>query len=333
MRQGRAGKDGKKGPPRESRIHATIDQTASAFIRGWAFDPTSSDPVVIELRTTDGEVLRRAPANQPRADVGRELGTDGLHGFLLRLPFRPSTKGQVDVVACSKSGEIHLTTLELCETTDDESPATVAGRATMVIVRPDRLAEILGNETLVICGPGRGGTSLVAYILRKAGYFLGDQMGNNHEDHLVLGAIRDQVQMTGLIAERNRTNKRWGFKVPFAVHHIDWLAGALRNPVFLIVFRNPVATAKSLLRRDPNYGDATLRNLGSAIEHSLHNMELGGARALRTKAPSVLVDVDTARATPDQLVQDLLDLFLPNTADQVVKAIASDISAAGYKDG
>jgi hypothetical protein len=186
------------------------------------------------------------------------------------------------VFACSSSGETRLTALEPGYGWETLATAKIEFRDTMIIVRPDSLANVLGKETLVIGGPSRGGTSIIAYVLLNIGYYLGDKLREDyHEDREILDAIGRPAEMGGIIAERNRQRARWGFKVPDAVHYIHWLAGALRNPVFLLVYRNPVATTKSILKRDPNFGGSTgLRQLATALEHGLHKMELG------TQAPA-----------------------------------------------
>src|SRR5579859_7246453 len=79
-------------PASKHRIRSSIDETTPAFIRGWAFDRISTGPVVIELRDQRGVVLTRGVANQPRPDVARELGTDGLQGFWVPLPEGTSAK-------------------------------------------------------------------------------------------------------------------------------------------------------------------------------------------------------------------------------------------------
>jgi hypothetical protein len=200
----------------------------------------------------------------------------------------------------------------------------------MIVVWPGDLARVLGNETLVICGPGRGGTSIISYILLSLGYYLGEGLEANHEDRDILAAIGLPSRMEAIVADRNLRYQRWGFKIPIAVHHVDWLASALRNPVFLVVFRNPVAIAKTVLKRDPTFTGAGPRNLVTALEHGFRKMELG-TQVVMTRAPSILIDVDAARGTPEQLVRDLVSLFAPNTSDEVVEAIADEIGAAGYK--
>jgi hypothetical protein len=320
------------GSASRTEILANIEQTTSISVRGWALDPTSPDPVIIELRTAAGEVLKRAVANLPRPDVGRQHGTGGFHGFWMRLPLRRHGLGSIEVLARSRTGEIRLDVIELDELTALDVPTRIEFYDTMIAVRTDGLAEVLGNETLVICGPGRGGTSVVAYVLRRAGYYLGEELGSeNHEDLDILAAIRNRSQMKTIIAGRNQQHKRWGFKIPLAVNHIHWLVDVLRNPIFLVAFRNPVAIAKSLVRRDERYADTTLYKLGSAFEHGLHKMELGAAQVLIAEAPSILIDVDAARGNASRLVRDLTSVFVPDVSEELARAIASDIGAPGYK--
>ena len=59
-------------------------------------------------------------------------------------------------------------------------------------------------------------------------------------------------------------------------------------------------------------------------------MELG-IHVVTTNAPSILLDVDAARATPELLVRDLASQFAQDASDQRVMTIASNISAGGYK--
>jgi hypothetical protein len=319
-------------PASKHRIRSSIDETTPAFIRGWAFDPISTGPVVIELRDQRGVVLTRGVANQPRPDVARELGTDGLQGFWVPLPEGTSAKGPIDVFACSASGETRLTVLELDDESEFPAPGSIDIGGAMIVVRREALMHVLGGETLVICGPARGGTSIVAYALLCTGYFLGEDLGKeNHEDQEILKSIADASAMERIIAERNHRFQRWGFKLPDAVHHIDWLARALRNPVFLIVFRNPVATTKSILKRDPVFGGGLgFRKLATAFAHGLNDMQLG-VHVLRTSAPAILLDVDAARGAPERLVRELADLFAPHAADRLIEAIAGEIGSASYK--
>ncbi len=47
---------------------------------------------------------------------------------------------------------------------------------TMLLSNPERLRELCGRETLVVCGAPRGMTSLIAYTLYELGYFMGYEL-------------------------------------------------------------------------------------------------------------------------------------------------------------
>jgi hypothetical protein len=66
-----------------------------------------------------------------------------------------------------------------------------------------------------------------------------------------------------------------GSRSQYAVHYLDWLEGMLSKPVFVVAFRNPVAIARTILRRVPTYGGAGLGDLGTALEYGIHRMWLG----------------------------------------------------------
>jgi hypothetical protein len=203
-------------------------------------------------------------------------------------------------------------------------------RDTLILVRPERFYNFVGQETLVICGPTRGGTSVAAYVMLKLGYFLGDHLNQgNHEDLKILAAMNDRVLMTAIIANRNQRLNRWGFKIPEASHHAEWLAGALRNPIFLVVFRNPVAISKTILKRDPAV-NSDLAGLAWTFQHGLRSME-AGTQVLMTEAPAILFDVDAARGTPELVIRDLASLFALSASEQTIEEIAREIRVGGYK--
>jgi hypothetical protein len=305
----------------QSRIRASIDEATSAFVRGWAYDPASKEPAIIEVRSSAGEVLSTATAHRPRPDVGRELGTDGMHGFFVPLPAPRGAKGSVHVFARFSSGEAQLVVLDLEESGDFPSLATIDFRETMIVVRPDRLHEILGNETLLICGASRG-TSLIANILQRLGYYLGDNVNVDCDDQDVVAAISSPSEMQAIIVERNHQNKRWGLKIPTAVRDLDWLAATVRNPLFLVAFVNPVAIAESSLNNNLVPDD-----FGLALDNAFAEMEFS-TQTLISEAPSVLIDVDAARKTTELLVRDLAALLVANASKQLIELVVTDLRRA-----
>ena len=136
------------------------------------------------------------------------------------------------------------------------SPAFIA-------IPPTATAE----KTVVVLGAFRGGTSMVAQLLRALGVFMGDEFAHpdqeygNLEDrefqqllHRKDLLTREDISSTDfsaaeigtlktLVGQRNRQHPLWGWKYPGTVL---WCLHAglscyLRNPHFITVFRDPLA--------------------------------------------------------------------------------------------
>lgn len=118
-----------------------------------------------------------------------------------------------------------------------------------VILRPGKglPADAGQGRTFIVSGIGRGGTTLVAALLREAGVFLGEQVSDLvHEDYEILDALRtrDPTRLDAFIARRNARGGDWAFKAPVLIAYLqakDLLR--FRNPHLLLVFRDPVAIA------------------------------------------------------------------------------------------
>jgi hypothetical protein len=103
------------------------------------------------------------------------------------------------------------------------------------------------GRTFIISGIGRGGTTLVAEILREAGMHLGDHVADLvAEDLQILGILRskDDPGLDRLIARRNEQHLDWGFKLPNIHAFLRYADLArFRNPHLILIFRDPQAIA------------------------------------------------------------------------------------------
>lgn len=204
---------------------------------------------------------------------------------------------------------------------------------TMLVHRPDRLDQIIGTETLVVCGSERGMTSLVAFFLFNTGYFIGEYLGpDNHEDLEFMSAIPHPSQqlrplgegrLPALIEKRNNAHERWGFKLPRAAFHVKDLDRLLRNPVFVVCVRNPVAVAKSILAREAKGFE--LRHLMSIARRPFDAIE---EVITGTAAPLVIVDMDQVSRSPDAFVNEMTTVL--RLQGDLAK-ISQIISQSGYK--
>lgn len=196
---------------------------------------------------------------------------------------------------------------------------------TIIVTKPALFQERLGKETLLITGSERGATSLVAYTLLRMGYPLRSDQPLNHELTDLMDAIGKPKEIARIISRENKQSGRWGFKLPAAALQLGWYVNNLREPIVLMVCRNPLAIARSILTRDPHWekGEVGLR---SALRHAEKNMSTISVAA-NCSAPAILLDVDLAQRKPDAFVRDLSTLFGLAMKDEV----AGEISAPGYK--
>ena len=102
------------------------------------------------------------------------------------------------------------------------------------------------DKTIIVLGSPRGGTSMIAGLLREFGIFMGDGLGKNHEDPKFLGNDINTIETT--IKERNEKYNVWGWKVPHTIFYIDKIEHLLTNPSYIIVYRNIHKVAESQIR-------------------------------------------------------------------------------------
>lgn len=102
------------------------------------------------------------------------------------------------------------------------------------------------QKTFVVLGAFRGGTSVVAGLLRIFGIFMGERiaplLGNNEDLDL---QTNDIEKVKRIIRDRNEKYDVWGWKYPDSKEYIEKIIGEIRNPKLIIVFRDVYAIALS----------------------------------------------------------------------------------------
>jgi hypothetical protein len=205
-------------------------------------------------------------------------------------------------------------------------------QSSLIVIHPSRLRVAVPRETVVIVGSPRAGTSIVGYTLRLAGYFLGSRVNaQNHEDQEIAAAFKDNTQLLKVIAKRNAMQERWGFKLPQASLKLEWLASHLRNPVIIVVYRNPLAIARSILSRAGEF-EETPEDLGRALTHGLDRTMTATTNTLRTRAPAILVDADIAKTRPAVFLREFLSRLSIEYTEELVTKLEGEIRQPGYKE-
>lgn len=185
------------------------------------------------------------------------------------------------------------------------------------------------QRSVVTFGHFRGGTSMVAGILRMLGLFMGDRIeeGNN-EDADFKDAPPDVIRAR--IRQRDAAHDVWGFKYPGVYENGAAWIDDLRHPFFVCVSRDPLASAQGEVFC--RVFEDEFEALRVKVEHQvmiLRYLEEIMARRL----PLLLVSYERALQYPAELV-DALGAFvgLEVPSDVRRKAIEFIVPERGHAD-
>jgi len=162
------------------------------------------------------------------------------------------------------------------------------------------MAKREAERTIVIVGVERGGTSMVAAVVRALGINLGDRAGHNHEDPKFLTDDREKLLVQ--IKQNNSRHNVWGFKLPKASLMIDFYNESLRNPYYILVFRNIAATVDSWCTRGTNDPFETGKHAIKYYLKALEDMQF-------TNRPTLFVSYERACQNVDLFVDELAEFL------------------------
>jgi hypothetical protein len=189
------------------------------------------------------------------------------------------------------------------------------------------IPEPTSQRTYVTFGVERGGTSLVAGVLRALGLYLGDIPEGNNEDKAFHNKPLGQMKAT--IARRNQEFDVWGWKYPTASAYLPVLSKSIRNAFFIVVYRDAVATALSRAQWD---GEFIRRNARMALHETNAFMNANTGFALATRRPVLLVSNEKATQHTSALIDELADfLYVDRPDDDLRKRILAYTEPGRYK--
>ena len=160
------------------------------------------------------------------------------------------------------------------------------------------------KKTVVITGPARSGTTMMAQIVQTLGVHLGDTVDVNLlEDLEIRSATReaDMEKMEALIEERNQKSPIWGWKYPGSLEHLSKFSSSLRNPFVIFTFRDPIATS---VRNQ--IGEEETLNLIDTVDDALNYMKLAMQWIRDHDAPCMCVSYEKALLNPESLVDEVM---------------------------
>jgi len=118
------------------------------------------------------------------------------------------------------------------------------------------------HDGIFVFGSPRGGTSLVAGLLRLMGVDMGEANRGNNEDDSIIGA-RNPAELfdpqkgpaangrirEAVLARRERADGPWGWKDPHGALYVPNVPAYLPRVHCIVVYRDPLAVSQSMTRR------------------------------------------------------------------------------------
>ena len=173
------------------------------------------------------------------------------------------------------------------------------------------------GRTVIVLGCGRGGTSAMAGALRVLGVALqdGSHILKHESSPVVYHGDQVDRRLTGSnLKSMDRRFTLWGWKSPrdlFSVH--SWVS-MVRNPMFVVVWRNQMQTTNSVMSREKIEFEVALRHVTEVYA------ELGRF-VFKTPFPLASVDYAELCASPGGVLSEIADwLEIPVSKNQMAAA-------------
>lgn len=173
------------------------------------------------------------------------------------------------------------------------------------------------EKTVIVLGAARGGTSMVAGALHRLGVFMGEGLSEVYEDVALSQAVEQNRigDIISLIARNNEAHSLWGWKRPSAIKHVSVWEGKLRNPHYIVVFRDLFAIAN-------RNRISMLSNVTDSMRDAARQFNLILDFVGQVKEPILLVSYEKAMDDPQHFVHALNNFVGLNGRSPIDDAIA-----------
>jgi hypothetical protein len=182
------------------------------------------------------------------------------------------------------------------------------------------------EATYIVLGCPRGGTSLISGLLRILGVWMGDELGHQHENKEAFARTVPLNTKLQKIRMYDTQFKKWGWKEPNTVHWIHEVKSALRNPHFIVVYRNPIDIALSSARRDKRDFSDKLLNVPINHYKKMHRF------LKKNNDPRLYVSFESGLRNKEALVEKMAAFVGVELTDELMKTALNFIDPKrGYK--
>jgi hypothetical protein len=190
-------------------------------------------------------------------------------------------------------------------------------------------------KTVVVVGSGRGGTSAIAGAIHLLGVRMveGGHELNSEDREIVMSYQRNMheghrkaaEEVSRIIAERNARYDSWGWKDPSADLYLESVITQIRNPHFVMVFRNPLEVAQSHMEKGTP-------GIEVGIDAALNRYVRYWLLLQKFRCPTLMVSYERAMSDPSGFVDEACGfLDLKPRRNERSSAIAFLDPAGGYR--
>jgi hypothetical protein len=195
-------------------------------------------------------------------------------------------------------------------------------RESAIITRGTPL--ISGPRTYVAFGAMRGGTTMVAGVMRALGIYMGDDISESNQENAQF-ANAELPAMVEAVKRNNSKHDIWGWKFPHAADYVDRLWPQLVNPHMICVYRDPVANGQGLQRWHP-FGP--MHAMQEVMLRQQKNMNLISRRG---GAPTIMISYEKAERNKDLFLEEFSAL-LGLVPDRAAFDFEGFMAASSYKN-
>lgn len=183
---------------------------------------------------------------------------------------------------------------------------------------------------IVIVGPARGGTSLVAGALHHLGVFMGRKAhAPVFEDVELASAIEggDHEAARRLVKANDEEHAVWAFKRPWLTERLELAEDLFNRPKYIFVYRDLLSIAK---RNAISMGSEVLPSMQQALHQYSHMLDF----IARSRPSSMLVSYEKALRYPKDFISSLVTFCDLSPSEQQIHSAIKFIEPepAAYLD-
>ena len=183
------------------------------------------------------------------------------------------------------------------------------------------------QKTFIVLGAPRGGTSMVAGVLRILGIPMGKRIEGNHEDRDFVKHKRkgEKEEVFDLIQERNSEFDVWGVKVPGLITWMKEMERFLRNPFYIIIYRNTFTSAISKVEKK----DVSI-DLALSVTQNFYDLILKFIKD--SDKPMLFLSYENCCDHPEEMVKEISEFCQININSEILSRAVQFINPKeGYQ--